>query len=266
MPEPFEPLRETLLRAGVAPAHVRRYVRELCDHFSDLVSEELEAGRSPDEASAVARARLGRDDALAEAMLVQPSLRSWTGRAPWATLVVGPFLLLIAAWILACFGIVFLVGWPADPNNLGPRPVWLPPEWLPRTWQAPIGTALLDLVQVGGPLLIASWVALLAAGQRSRLIWPLLGCVVVALLGATLVWDAHWPAVDPRDPLGRISFSISMGFRGVPRAFLRGAAFNLADWSQGLPLVALSLAVSAAVYWTARRASWRPPRLQAGAP
>jgi hypothetical protein len=253
MPEPFDALGETLLRAGVGPVHVRRYLRELCEHVADLAQEEEQAGRSRADAWTAARARLGGDEALADAMLEQPSLRSWTGCAPCATLVVGPLLLLIVAWVVTCFAIVFLVGWPADPNNLDPRPAWLPPEWLPRVWQARIGTALLDLVQVGGPLLITSTIALLAARQRSHLLWPLLGCVVVTLLGATLVWDAHWPSVDPRDPLGRISFSISMGLRGVDRAFLSGAAFSFADWSRGLPQAALCLAASAAVYWAARR-------------
>jgi hypothetical protein len=253
MPGPFEPLRETLLRSGVAPAQVRRYVRELCEHFSDLVDEELESGRGPAEAQTAARARLGADEALACAMLAQPSLRSWTGRAPWATLVIAPFLMLILAWILACLGVVVLVGYPAHTHGLLPPPAWVPPEWLPREWEARLGAALLDLVQVGGPLVIACWVALLGARQRSRLIWPLLGCVVVALLGASLVWNADWPEIDPRDPIHRVSWSMSLGFRGAHRAFLRGASFSLADWSHGLPLVAFSLAVAAAVYWMARR-------------
>jgi hypothetical protein len=230
MPGPFEPLRETLLRSGVAPAQVRRYVRELCEHFSDLVDEELESGRGPAEAQTAARARLGADEALACAMLAQPSLRSWTGRAPWATLVIAPFLMLILAWILACLGVVVLVGYPAHTHGLLPPPAWVPPEWLPREWEARLGAALLDLVQVGGPLVI-----------------------VVALLGASLVWNADWPEIDPRDPIHRVSWSMSLGFRGAHRAFLRGASFSLADWSHGLPLVAFSLAVAAAVYWMARR-------------
>jgi len=253
MPGPFDPLRDKLLRAGVAPVHVRRYLSELSEHFCDLVEEEIDAGCSAPEAQAAARARLGGEEALADAMLAEPSLRSWTGRAPWATLVVGPFLLLILAWALMCVGIILLVGWPADPNNLDPRPVWLPPEWLPRTWQQPIGTALLDLVQVGGPLLIGSWVALLAARQRSPLAWPLLGCVVVALFGASLLWIVHWPAIDPRDPLHRISFSVSLGFRG-DSVIDHHHAFSVAVWSQGLCTSALNLAVAAAAYGIAR---WR---------
>jgi hypothetical protein len=34
---PFENLRERLLRAGVAPRHVQRYLRELSDHYEDVV-------------------------------------------------------------------------------------------------------------------------------------------------------------------------------------------------------------------------------------
>jgi len=223
MLEPFESLREALLRAGVAPAHVRRYVRELSEHFSDLAGEELKAGRSLAEARAAARARLGADEALAGAMLAEPSLRSWTGRAPWATLVLGPILLLALAWTLAGLGILLLFGLP-DANGL-----YQPPAWL-----APAGTALLDLFQVGGPLLIGSGVALLSARQRSRLIWPLLGCVAVAFLGASLHWHAQWPVA------GSPERSFSMGFMGF-------------QWSHSLALGSFSLTVVGAVYWMARR-------------
>ena len=42
MPQPsFDHLSERLLRAGIAPRHVRRYARELSDHFDDLVREEI---------------------------------------------------------------------------------------------------------------------------------------------------------------------------------------------------------------------------------
>jgi hypothetical protein len=253
MPAPFEPLRETLLRAGVAPLHVRRYLSELSDHLSDLVAEETKAGRTAAEVKAAARARLGGEDALAQAMLAQPSLRSWTGRAPWATLVIGPFLMLILAWLLASLVIIALIGYPA--HNIGlspPRPVWMPPEWLPREWQVRLGTALLDLVQVCGPLLIAGWVALLAAGQRSRLIWPLLGCAVVAVFGASLIWHADWPAIDPRDPVHRVSWGLAIGFRGDHLSY-HHHAFSVVEWSPSLVMAAFNLAVAAAVYGITRR-------------
>lgn len=42
--ERFENVREQLLRAGVAPRHAKRYLRELNDHFDDLVREHTETG------------------------------------------------------------------------------------------------------------------------------------------------------------------------------------------------------------------------------
>jgi hypothetical protein len=44
-------LRERLLRAGVAPRHVRRYLTELREHWADLTAEEEREGRNPAEAA-----------------------------------------------------------------------------------------------------------------------------------------------------------------------------------------------------------------------
>jgi hypothetical protein len=53
----FEHLRERLLKAGVAPGHVRRYLRELSDHLDDLAAAECKAGQSEEAAVRVSRAR-----------------------------------------------------------------------------------------------------------------------------------------------------------------------------------------------------------------
>ena len=42
----FDRLAERLLHAGIAPRHVRRYTRELSDHFDDLVRVENAGGAS----------------------------------------------------------------------------------------------------------------------------------------------------------------------------------------------------------------------------
>jgi hypothetical protein len=39
MPKPFDELRERLLRAGIAPRYVRRYLSELADHLADISAE-----------------------------------------------------------------------------------------------------------------------------------------------------------------------------------------------------------------------------------
>jgi hypothetical protein len=66
MPQPrFDRLSERLLHAGIAPRHVRRYARELGDHFDDLVCEEKADGVTRDLAETRARSRLGHDEDLA---------------------------------------------------------------------------------------------------------------------------------------------------------------------------------------------------------
>ncbi|HEX4077870.1 MAG TPA: hypothetical protein VHX61_03220 [Rhizomicrobium sp.] len=82
-PSGFEALRERLLRTGIAPRHVRRYVGELRDHFDDLVREETANGALQGEAEIRARRRLGSDSDLAAVMLACPELRSLAARYPW---------------------------------------------------------------------------------------------------------------------------------------------------------------------------------------
>src|SRR5260370_12644022 len=84
--------RERLLLAGVAPRHVRRYLRELRDHLADLTAEEERAGRSRAEAESAAMVRLGGMDDLAKAMIEQRQVQSWIARAPWAVFCLVPLL------------------------------------------------------------------------------------------------------------------------------------------------------------------------------
>lgn len=40
---PFDAVAETLLKGGIAPRHVRRYVSELSEHLEDLTAEQRAA-------------------------------------------------------------------------------------------------------------------------------------------------------------------------------------------------------------------------------
>jgi len=100
--KPLNELREHLLRAGVAPRHVRRYLAELADHLADLHSEEERAGRSEVDAQSAALARLGSMDDLAKAMIEQRQFQTWSSRAPWAIFGLAPLLALAAAYFIAC--------------------------------------------------------------------------------------------------------------------------------------------------------------------
>ena len=109
MPKPFDELREQLLRAGVAPRHVRRYLTELTDHLADLRREEMHSARNAGDAEVEAFARLGNMDDLAKAMIEQRQFQSWCARAPWAMFSLAPTLALAAAWAVALF--ILWSGW-----------------------------------------------------------------------------------------------------------------------------------------------------------
>lgn len=91
MPRPnLDSLRDELLRAGIAPAHVHRAVAELDDHFEDLLLEQIGNGASRDEAERTACRQLGTLDVVAEQMRAHPELRSWAWRWPKLALIVYP--------------------------------------------------------------------------------------------------------------------------------------------------------------------------------
>ena len=83
-------LRKHLLRAGVAPRHVRRTVAELSDHYDDLLQSELHAGTDPDAARKRALSALGDLRDVAAAIRSRPELRAWSHRMPYLALVVYP--------------------------------------------------------------------------------------------------------------------------------------------------------------------------------
>jgi hypothetical protein len=181
MSKPFSELRERLLEAGVAPRHVRRYLRELADHLADLTAEEEHAGRSREEAESAALRRLGTMDDLANAMIEQREFQSWSVRAPWLTIGLSPLLLLAAAYFVAC--LILWSGWK----------IFLPAAETP--FAAPIAGPIYGLQNVyfqtgrllyfGAPIFIGWGIGLIAARQRLKAVWPMIGLVQTAMLAST---------------------------------------------------------------------------------
>lgn len=176
----FHELQERLLRAGVAPRHVRRYMRELNDHLMDLSAEEQRAGQSREIAEAAALQRLGSEDELLQAMLAKPELRAWSTRAPWLAFGILPLALMLGLYAVACF--ILWSGWR----------IFLPAA------NSPFGSgngSLFTLENIyfqagrfiyfSAPLLIGWGIGLIAARQRLKLAWPAAGLAMIAWMGAT---------------------------------------------------------------------------------
>jgi hypothetical protein len=153
MPQPrFERLTERLLHAGIAPRHVRRYVRELRDHFDDLMREEKAGGAARELAETRALSRLGNDEDLAQAMLSKPELRSLTARFPWAVFGIGPIVMLAASLVGALYLEFWLLHLPG-----GVFSYWTgqPPGPVTAKLATQVYTVYNTLVVYGGPLLFA---------------------------------------------------------------------------------------------------------------
>ena len=206
MPQPFPELRERLLRAGIAPRHVRRYLAELSDHLADLTAEEQRRSLPPAEARSTALHRLGTPDTLADAMIAQPRLHSLSARAPWAVFTLTPLLLLAALWLISLS--LLWYGWhlflPGTPTPFGTAPG---PHHLfePHNIYFQLDRAL----YLGAPILAGWCIVLTATRQRLKALWPVFSLVLLALLAATSHVQANRLAI----PSGLGHIRVDFAFR-----------------------------------------------------
>jgi hypothetical protein len=169
---PFDAVAETLLKGGIAPRHVRRYVHELDEHLDDLTAQQRAAGYDREDAASRARARLGDDSELAQAMLDQPGMRSWPARMPWLVFLLLPPIL-TAVMGLALYAAFYYVG-----NGAAKITAVLP---LPESRLVGFSLAAMTAVNVLAVPVTATLLAILAQRQRLRLRWPLLGIGLLLL-------------------------------------------------------------------------------------
>lgn len=220
MTAPFDDLRERLLRAGIAPRHVRRYLAELSDHIADLATEEHIAGRSCADAQAAALQRIGGVDALATAMIGRRELQSWSSRAPWAMFGLVPPLLLAGAYLIAC--LILWSGWslflPAADTPFGPR----------LHGVAVVYFGLGKLLYFGAPVLLGWGIALIAARQRMGALWPTAGLLVTAWLAASARVHARRPLLP--GGVGSISMDLAATRGAQLLAILCLAALPYCIW------------------------------------
>jgi len=170
---PFDAVAETLLRGGIAPRHVRRYLGELSDHLEDLTQRQRNAGYDESDATIRARALLGDDRELSAAMLENKAFRSWTARLPWLFFVPLPFLALTVTLVALAFPIM-LIG---DGATHIHRLTGISPDLLRGISRA----SLAGLNMLGLPLL-AILLGFAAHRQRLGLFWPLTGIALLLVL------------------------------------------------------------------------------------
>ncbi len=174
MAQPFESVREELLRAGVAPRHARRYVVELREHLADLTARECSAGLDAKAAGERARAVLGTDAELVREMIRQAP-RSLTARAPWVIFTLFPSVLLLTAVAGIAYAMMRLLGPVHD--------AW--PGGVPNSYNGAIAAASIVTNYLLGPAVAAGSIAL-ALRQRVSSPWVWVGLGLIALFSGSL--------------------------------------------------------------------------------
>lgn len=167
MPDPFASLGDRLLRAGVRPKTVNRYIAELRDHLDDLTTELEANGLSREVAQQRALSRLGSVETLAIPMVSDRRFHSWAARTPWAVFLIAPF---VGYGVIVALLAVALV----SATSPGTAPDWF----------GAVGRAAGHFAAFVAPLILAWTLAFMALRQRSPALWPLIG------MGLTIITAA----------------------------------------------------------------------------
>ena len=227
---PFDDLAETLLKGGIAPRYVRRYVRELGEHLNDLRAEQRALGYDETDAALRARARLGDDSELAQAMLDQKRFRSLAARAPWAIFGILPSFAATAA-MLVPLGLLVVIGKLLGFLEKGAAR----PHWFEQLATATAACSNLVFFPLASVLFVA-----LVARHRLSLYWALVAVAIPLLLFLHSVAEFTIP--------GHPGIRIGVGM--APIFLPKGWTTAAADW----PIVTAQYVLALLpLVWLARR-------------
>ena len=175
--QPFENVREQLLKAGIAAVAVNRYIVELREHLADLTAKE----RASETADANGRARnlMGSDAQLVQAMIERGAPRALSVKAPWAVFGLLPVVAIVAvAWLVAMSMMRLLM----------PVRAMVPSD-MPGGYQTLVAAAGIFTGYLLGPLLTALCIAT-ALRQRLSSAWVWVGLGLIALFSGFFAFHA----------------------------------------------------------------------------
>jgi hypothetical protein len=180
-------LKVRLLRRGLAPRHVARYLEELEDHLKDLTSAAEATGLTLDQSKQLALSKIGSVDALESGAIQRRELYAWSHRMPWV-----PFLVLPAVAVPSLsIGLFFTLGVAYSTRLVGADDAHL--HWFEFAW-----FLLSAFIFYGVPLLAGAAMTFVAVRQRMSWKWPILGPLAGYILFPTLPFALFFRT--PSDP------------------------------------------------------------------
>lgn len=198
MPDRLETMREDLLKAGLSPAHVQRYLRELADHREDIVAHLIAEGAAPHVAQTEADRRLGGNDTLLLPMLANGRFRSLAARWPALVYLAIPVLCQFA---LVALGLCLLLAATETPL---------------RAVISDLGDGL-KLATYAAPVILAMLMLAFAHRRRATHSWPIAGALSSAVLAAMFTIN-----VAPSLPDQPGEISVAIGFPALLPLLIMG--------------------------------------------
>ena len=171
------------------------------------VVEFQSTGLPQAESESQAAVRLGAEDVLAASSIARPELHSWARRWPWLAFAVLPLLSQPVQFVLSMLAAVGVFSFSV--HTLGMTP--LHPGPVPWVCEALQAYALWI-----APMLAAGAACFFAARYRAPALWPIIGSILIAFLGAATNASFHW---SPALPKGAISAGIGFPGRGPAIGF-----------------------------------------------
>lgn len=182
-------LRRRLLLGGVAPKHVKRVLKELRHHHADLEATARSEGLTPERAAIQAEQLLGDQTLIIQEALARPELKAWSHRWAWAAYGLGPivlFAIAVAAPFIAINALWSILGEGMSPADAASHiaGIW----WFRALFEAWVFVAKYVM-----PVVFAAGVCIFAARRCMRLTWPVIGVMLISILGFFVDAQVRWP-------------------------------------------------------------------------
>lgn len=126
-------------------------------------------------------------------------LQVWGARAPWALFGFGPLLFLFGNYLFAC--LILWSGWQ----------MFLPTSNSPFVRVDGMAMMYFQIgrtLYFGGPVFVGWALAYIAAGQRMKPLWPTIGLIAIAFVGASAQVHATRPASGG---IGQVTMNFALG-------------------------------------------------------
>jgi hypothetical protein len=222
-PPSRDALRAELEQRGLPPAYIERLLGELDDHFTDLLEERsssMGAARKLDFEANDLQERLGEPTQLAIFAAEQYRARSFWGRHPFVTFVLGPLPFLLICWIITGCAVV----WSAEGITyicehwfgiVQDKIVYADHLWA----QAGVMTFCTWMIVAFPPTLVAAVMCRTARRNAVSWRWPIIACMLISfVIGFMAV--GYRLGLQPND--GQISLGVggSFSFRWLLLSYL----------------------------------------------